>query len=80
MAKAGTRACERGQDHRWLQGAASLHQGCSLLPIGHPWILVLSVFNCIYMRLLAVFDVLKHSATEDSTYAEEEEEEEYVLT
>ena len=26
------------------------------------------------MRLLAVFDVLKHSATEDSTYAEEEEE------
>ena len=24
------------------------------------------------MRLLAVFDVLKHSATEDSTYAEEE--------
>ena len=26
------------------------------------------------MRLLAVFDVLKHSATEDSTYAEEEED------
>ena len=30
-----TRACERGQDHWWLQGAASLHQGCSLLPISH---------------------------------------------
>ena len=29
------------------------------------------------MRLLAVFDVLKHSATEDSTYAEEEEEKHY---
>ena len=26
------------------------------------------------MRLLAVFDVLKHSATEDSTYLEEEED------
>ena len=31
------------------------------------------------MRLLAVFDVLKHSATEDSTYLEEEEEEEEEL-
>ena len=39
--------------------------------------LYLSRSQCIYivdMRLLDVFDVLKYSATEDSTYVEEEEE------